>query len=75
MYYISNSAIRYSIRFNISASASVSVSVSVSVSFNILHKIMKMINAFDEQHRHASALIQCEYLFSSATPNAEEVER
>lgn len=73
MYYISNNAIRYSIRFNISASAS--VSVSASVSFNILHKIMKMINAFDEQHRHASALIQCEYLFSSATPNAEEVER
>ena len=42
---------------------------------NTLRKITKMINAFNEEQRRASASIQCEGPFSSATPYAEELEQ
>ena len=50
------------------------MAISKTANRNILGKITKMINISNEQQRRASASIQCEDLFLSATPHAEELE-
>ena len=50
------------------------MAISKTASRNVFRKITKMIDVLNEQQRRASASIQCEDLFLSATPYAEELE-
>ena len=50
------------------------MTINKTASRNILREIMIMIDVSNEQQRRASASIQCEDPFSSATSYAEELE-